>query len=97
MAEKNHKRYDISFKEEAVKLIVDRGRTPSMVAKELGINVTMLGRWKREYLTGKGFPGKGHIPKVDEENHRLRKELADVKMERDILKKAVGIFSRVPR
>jgi transposase len=97
MTEEKRKKYDVFFKEEAVKLIVERGRTPGTVAKELGINATMLGRWKREYLSGKGFPGKGHIPKIDEENHLLRKELADVKMERDILKKAVGIFSKGPR
>ena len=43
------------------------------------------------------FPGKGRLKPEDEEFQRLRRELARVRQERDILKKAVGIFSRVPK
>jgi transposase len=56
----------------------------------------MLGNWKREYLKDQGgsFPGKGHVRPEDEELLRLRRESADLREERDILKKALAIFSR---
>jgi len=97
MEQGKRRNYDPTFKEEAVKLLVERGRGTGAVARELGINATMLGRWKREYLGSRGFPGKGSLPPAEEENRKLLKELTDVKLERDILKKAVGIFSRGPR
>ena len=65
------------------------------VANELNVSSDNIKRWKKEFnqgkLTGKTTPVKS---KEEEELIRLRKELADVKMERDILKKAVGIFSK---
>jgi transposase len=65
------------------------------VANELNVSSDNIKRWKKEFnqgkLTGKTIPVKS---KEEEELIRLRKELADVKMERDILKKAVGIFSK---
>ncbi|MBM6497764.1 hypothetical protein H9X54_000290, partial [Flavobacterium macrobrachii] len=64
-------------------------------ANELNVSSDNIKRWKKEFnqgkLTGKTIPVKS---KEEEELIRLRKELADVKMERDILKKAVGIFSK---
>ncbi|MBM6497816.1 hypothetical protein H9X54_000570, partial [Flavobacterium macrobrachii] len=65
------------------------------VANELNVSSDNIKRWKKEFnqgkLTGKTIPVKS---KEEEELLQLRKELADVKMERDILKKAVGIFSK---
>jgi len=58
----------------------------------------LIYRWRSEFaaLEGKSFPGNGKKKMTEEESEidRLQKELADIRMERDILKKAVGIFSK---
>jgi len=68
------------------------------LAKELGIRVELIYRWRTEFLDkGAGsFPGPGkpkHTPE-EAEIAKLKKQLRDVEMERDILKKAISIFSR---
>jgi transposase len=89
------KTYDKEFKLRAVKLYLSSGRSVSQLSRELGISQSTLSEWIKEYkLSGtEGFPGKGHVRSCDEELVKLRKELAIVREERDILKKAVGIFS----
>jgi transposase len=89
------------FKREAVRLAIERDNV-SAVARDLGINESVLNRWKRQVQqegqqSGSGsrpFPGTGN-PR-DEEMARLRRELARVKEENAILKKAVGIFTSRP-
>lgn len=91
--------FDRAFKVEAVRLITEEKRRVAEVARELDIDANLLHRWKRE-LSGDGngaFPGKGHQSPEQEELRRLRRELADVKEERDILKKAISVFSRRPK
>jgi len=78
------------------------GKSISEIAKDLGISCSMLARWKREQEEYKdnAFPGLGKVRRgtdLEEENRRLKKELALVQEERDILKKAVAIFSKVPK
>ena len=84
------------FKEDAVKVVLEGDRPVREVARNLGINENMLHRWRREYLRDKeeSFPGKGHLKSKDEELLRLRRRLQDVEEERDILKKALAIFSK---
>ncbi len=96
---RSRKKYDREFILEAVKLVVDHGRTVSEVSESLGIKESLLYRWKRDYLKDpeNAFPGKGHMKPAEAEIFRLRKELAGVTMERDILKKAVAIFSKTPK
>ena len=95
----NRKVHSKEFKEQAVQLIEISGKPISEIAKDLGINDNMLRRWRDEMRElGEGcFPGKGH-PKpeteMEEEIHRLKEELLLAQMERDILKKAVAIFSK---
>lgn len=88
--------YDSDFKRDAVKLVVGGGRVASEVAKGLGINENVLYRWIKQYREDpkNAFPGKGNQKPEDEELRRLRRELVDVKEERDILKKVVSIFSK---
>ncbi len=89
------RRYDVAFKVEAVRLVTDERRKVTEVARELGINPNQLHRWKRK-LVEEGelaFPGKGRLMPEQEELRRLRRELVDVTEERDILKKAMAIFS----
>lgn len=94
---KTRRKYDREFKQMAVELSHHR-QDISELAKELDIKVNLLYRWRREAKVAQGtyFPGQG-IPKQTEEQKeiaRLKKELRDAQMERDILKKAVSIFSK---
>lgn len=93
------KYYDREFKMNAVRLAVERKRPLAEIARDLGINENMLWRWKKELSEepAQAFPGKGHLPDKDEEIRQLRKELADAREERDILKKVVAIFSKHPK
>ena len=87
------RKYDEQFKRDAVNLLTSSNRTLTQVAADLGIKYDLLSRWRKELnKSGKqSFPGNGNAR--DEELARLRKEIAEVKLERDILKKAVAIFS----
>jgi transposase-like protein len=91
------RKYDRQFKIDAVKLLNESGRTATEIANNLGIKSDLLSRWKKELSeeNKKAFPGQGNTR--DEEMLRLKKEIADIRMERDILKKAVAIFSRPER
>jgi transposase len=82
-----------------VRLVVEGGRKVSDVARDLGIEENMLHRWKREQgEAGVGaFPGKGYLRPQDEEMRQLKRENTDLREERDILKKALAIFSKKPR
>jgi transposase len=95
----SRRKYDREFKREAVRLVTDGGRRVSEVAKDLGIYENLLYNWRRKYLddTVHAFPGKGHLKPADEELRRLKRQFTDVKEERDILKKALAIFSKHPR
>jgi transposase len=90
------RRFSRDFKLRAVELSNHRPNIREL-ARELDINPELLYRWRRELAekNGKSFPGNGNSSKSDAEAEleRLRKELADTRMERDILKKAVSIFS----
>lgn len=74
------------------------GKPAKDVAEELGIRSDLVNRWKREYHEHKegSFSGHGNanLTGVEQENLRLRKELREAQLERDILIKAVSIFSK---
>lgn len=84
------------FKLEAVRLSESSEKTVAQIARDLGIPERVLYRWRHELREqhNQAFPGKGHQSELEEENRRLRRELDLLKQEREILKKAVGIFSR---
>ncbi len=94
MAEENgkKKRFDRDFRVSAVKMVTEGGHKAAEVARSLGIHQNQLYSWKRKFgdQGEKAFPGKGHLTELA----ALRRKLRDVEMERDILKKAVGIFSK---
>lgn len=96
---KKRRQFTTEFKVEAVRLVVEEGRSISEVARELGIGENLLSRWKKKYEEGKvePFPGKGRLSPEDEELRQLRRENKRLRMERDILKKAVAIFSEDPQ
>ena len=93
------RRFSVEFKREAVLVILDGSRSPTEVARDLDINVNLLHNWRRQYLEDQdnAFPGKGNLKPEDAEFRRLRRELEEVKLERDILKKALAIFSKTPK
>ena len=97
MMTKTRHKYDRDFKQKAVELSYARGNAKE-IAEELGILPELLYRWRREYqqYEKNSFPGKGKPKMTDQEREiaRLERELRDAKMERDILKKAISIFSR---
>ncbi len=95
---KKRRQFTKEFKVEAVRLVVEECRTISEVARELGIGENLLSRWKKKSEEGKiePFPGKGRLSPEDDELRQLRRENKRLRMERDILKKAVAIFSEEP-
>ena len=96
---RTYRKYDKEFVVQAVKQVVDEGRKVSEVARALGVHENLLRRWKNQYVEDptNAFPGKGHIKARDEEISRLRKMLERAERDRDILKKAVAIFSKMPQ
>ena len=97
----SRKRYSAEFKQEAVNMVLRGGKRPREVAAELGLNENMLYRWRREYLRemdqdAPSLTGKMKPSEMEAENQRLRRELEQIREQRDILKKAIGIFSRDP-
>lgn len=81
------------FKREAVKLVGQPGASKAGIARDLGIGANLLGRWCRE-ASGADPAIGGGIEKISsQEYERMRRELAKVKTERDILKRALGYFA----
>ncbi|HQJ66214.1 MAG TPA: transposase [bacterium] len=98
MSDEQRKKYDSDFKIGTIRLILN-GKPIAEVASDLDLNPSMLARWKREYLKDQAasFPGKGKLRPEDEKIRQLERQLRDVTEERDILKKAVAIFSKQPK
>jgi transposase len=96
---KRRRKYDREFKIQAVKLLLESGKTIEEVSADLGIYHGNLTRWKREYRQDaeEAFPGMGKLKPEDEELRRLKRENEDLRQERDILKKALAIFSKPQR
>ena len=92
------RRYSADFKREAVHLALKRTKPITHIADNLGIHSIMLHRWIREYQADQdhAFPGNGKLKEPDEEIRQLKKQLRDAEEERDVLKKALAIFSKHP-
>ncbi len=91
----SRRKYSDEYKQEAVELTRLPGATIQGVAKDLGINAHMLGRWRKaieQHGRDDAFPGQGHA-RV-EELMQLRRALARVKKERYFLKEAAAFFAK---
>jgi transposase len=88
------RKFSDDYKREAVRLATQPGVTKTQVARELGLNANLLGRWCRDSAAnGAGaFPGQGK-PR-DDEMASLKRELSRVKKERDFLREAATFFAR---
>jgi transposase len=101
MSVQQRRKYDSDFKRNAVLLSEEPGRKIVGVAENLGISKDLLYRWRREHQAREGlaFPGHGReaLSPPEQKIRELEKKLKDVEMERDILKKAMAIFSRTSK
>jgi transposase len=90
------RKFSREFKLEAVNLVRERGVTVAQTARDLDVHENVLRKWVREL--GKdpkhAFPGHGQMKPEQLEIDRLRKEVAKLKAERDILKKAAAYFAK---
>jgi transposase len=90
------KHYSKEFKAEAVALLNRPGMTVAQAARDLGVAESQLYKWRKAvnaHGTG-AFPGKGNLVPQDEELRRLRRQVEELRMERDILKKAAAYFAK---
>ena len=89
------RKFDKEFKINAVRLVVEQGVPASRACKDLGIGLSTLERWVGEMKQHglSAFPGKGHLRPEDERVKKLERENEVLRRERDILKKALAIFS----
>jgi len=93
------RKHTAEFKIEAVRLVTEKGISVAKAARDLGIDRSLLTKWKRD-LAGQGaaaFPGKGRLRPLEEEVARLRRENDTLRLERDILKKATAFFAKESR
>ena len=92
--------YTDQYKREALELWRNSGRSAAQVATELGIRPPLLYRWARlERVPKSGSLGGGSkrsIQELERENRRLRQENAKLLEQREVLKKSLGILSKVP-
>ena len=94
--QKEPKTYTKEFKVEAVQLLESSQKSQAQIARELGVADSTLSQWRKD-LTAHGndaFPGSGHQTPLEEENRHLKREVDVLRQEREILKKAISIFSR---
>jgi transposase len=90
------RKFDKQFILEALRLVERGGRPVTAIARDLGIHPNLIYKWRQVFQAdgNDAFPGKGKLKPADEELRRLRRELEVVTQERDILKKALAVFSR---
>ena len=101
MSVQQRRKYDPEFKKQAVLLSAEPGRSVKEVADNLGVSSDLIYRWLRQ-MQDRGelaFPGHGNMALTEEQKRirELEKTLRDTEMERDILKKAMAIFSRTSK
>jgi transposase len=90
------RKFSREYKLEAVKLVRERGVGVAQAARDLDVHENVLRKWIKEYGADpmQAFPGHGQMKPEQVEIDRLRKEVAKLKAERDILKKAAAYFAR---
>jgi transposase len=95
MSTQARRRYSEEFKREAVRLVTEQGYPQQQVARNLGIDRSLVGRWRRELAEGSGSAAKTMAGGGEQEElQRLRGEVRQLRMERDILKKALAFFAK---
>ena len=90
------RQFSHEFKREAVHLVRVRGVSVAQASRDLDVHATVLRRWIKQYgnASADAFPVRGQTTSADDEVRRLRREVAKLKAERDILKKAAAYFAK---
>ena len=90
------RKFTRKFKLEAVRLIKERGVSVAQASRDLDVHQTVLRNWVRDFADDpqNAFPGHGQMKPEQLEIARLRKEVAKLRAERDILKKAAAYFAK---
>lgn len=90
------RKFSGEFKLEAVRLVRERGVSVAQASRDLDVHENVLRKWVREFTTAPrdAFPGHGQMKPEQLEIERLRREVARLKAERDILKKAAAYFAK---
>jgi len=91
-----HKRYDETFKRSAAEHWMLSGKSVRQIAAELGVNQQTLHGWRKKFKELPAGQVAGTLEALQAENHRLQRELHRVSVQRDILKKTLGIISEPP-
>ncbi len=88
--------YSLEFRQEAVKLVTEQGLSLSEASRRLGIPKGTLGHWvAMSRKKGEAVPaGNRTVAELEQENARLRQDLAEARLEREILKKAMAYFAK---
>lgn len=92
------KKYSREFKIEAVKLHLEQRMTQQQVAKDLGVHPQVYWSWVEKYRKDnqEAFPGKGRLKPSEQKVRDLEEQVRRLTMERDILKKAMAYFAKLP-
>jgi transposase len=91
------KQYSKEFKLDAISLVLDQGYAIAEAARSLEISANMLGRWIKEHQAddnGQSFRGNGKLTPEQEEIRRLKAEIKQLKLEKQILKEATVFFAK---
>lgn len=92
-SKESRRKYDADFKNEVLKM-VESGRPVPEIAQSLAIGSNLIYYWIKQAKKGKSAPADNSQLNFDEEKLALQKRVKELEMEREILKKALGIFSR---
>lgn len=89
-------KYNQEFKESAIKLCLDSDKSISSIANDLGLNKGTLSLWVSNYKKINNIKSAKVLSQesLEDENKRLKKELAVLKQEKEILKKAAAYFAK---
>ena len=90
------RQFSREFKLEAVKLVKERGVAAAQAARDLDVHENVLRKWVKDFAADpkQAFPGLEQMKPEQVEIERLRREVAKLKAERDILKKAAAYFAK---
>ena len=96
---KSQPTYTKEFKQQAVQLFESSGKNKTQIARDFGISDSALSKWCQEFGEHgqEAFPGKGYQTTMEEEIKHVRRENEILRQEREILKKAMSIFTQPQR
>ena len=99
MTKRNYRKFSPEFKREAVRLAEQSDGPVTQVARELGVRVNQIYKWRQQIKEKQddAFPGSGRRATEEDELIKLRREVERLRMENEILKKAKAYFAREPK